>query len=371
MPAVDAVDESLAGGRLTIDLGALVANWRALRDRAAPAECAAVVKADAYGLGIEHVVPALARAGCRTFFVALPAEGVRARAVAPDATIYVLNGLQGLHHDTFWHEHALQPVVGTEAELDHVQLAGIDCALHIDTGMTRLGLRVDEARQLAMSRARESINITLLMTHFACADDRDHPMTHRQREEFDRIADRFPGVPRSFSNSAATLDRMSGHHLARPGVAIYGAEALNGEAALAPVVTLEGRVATVREARRGETVGYGGTATLTHDSRIAVVSVGYADGYPRAASGSGVPMRYVNGGAQGFVHERFVPVIGRVSMDLTAFDVTDVPDVEEGDWIEMFGPHVMIDDVARAAGTIGYELLTSLGNRFARTYIGG
>lgn len=365
------VAEELAGGRLTVDLDALVRNWRRLRDRAAPAECAAVVKANAYGLGIEHAVPALTKAGCRTFFVALPLEGVRARAVAPAATIYVLNGMQGCHGETFWHEHRLQPVVGTADEIDHADDASIDFALQVDTGMTRLGIPVAEAERLAVSRLREGMNITLVMTHFACADDHDHPMTHRQREEFERLADRFPGVRRSLGNSAATLDRSGPSGLARPGVAVYGAEALNGEPPLDPVVTLEGRIVVVREARRGETVGYGAAQTLTRDSRIAVVSVGYADGYPRAASGAGVPMRYVNGGAQGFVRGTYVPTVGRVSMDLTAFDVTDVPDVAEGDWIEMWGPNVAIDDVARAAGTIGYELLTGLGNRFHRTYIGG
>ena len=365
------IAEEMAGGRLLVDLDALVRNWRHLRDRAAPAECAAVVKANAYGLGIERVVPVLARAGCRTFFVALPAEGVRVRTAAPDATVYVLNGMQGLHEETFWREHRLQPVCGTADEIDHADDASIDFALHIDTGMTRLGVPVAEAERLATSRLREGMNITLVMTHFACADDHDHPMTARQAEAFGQVADRYPGVRRSLTNSAATLDRLGPHDLARPGVAIYGAEALNGEPPLLPVVTLEGRVAVVRDAKRGETVGYGASVTLTRDSRIAVVSVGYADGYPRAASGAGVPMRYVNGGAQGFVHGTYVAVIGRVSMDLTAFDVTDTPDVAEGDWIEMWGRHVAIDDVARAAGTIGYELLTGLGNRFSRTYIGG
>lgn len=361
--------EELAGGRLTIDLNALASNWRALRDRAAPAECGAVVKANAYGLGIEHVVPVLTRAGCRAFFVALPEEGARVRAAAPEATIYVLNGVFApLDH---YREHDLRPVVGTWADAEHIAGSGLPCALHVDTGMTRLGLRVEEAERLAKDPLRDRLDLQLVMTHFACADDHDHPMTTRQHEEFARTASLFPGVPRSIDNSAATMDRVDAMDLARPGVAIYGAEALNDAAPLDTVVKLEGRVVQVRAAKRGETVGYGAAVTLTRDSRIAIVAVGYADGYPRAASGAGVAMRYVNGGAQGFVRERFVPVLGRVSMDLTAFDVTDVADVEQGDWMEMIGPNVPIDEVARAAGTIGYELLTGLGRRFARTYIRG
>ena len=365
-----AVPEQWAGGRLTVDLGALAGNWRRLRDLAAPAECAAVVKANAYGLGIENVVPALVRAGCRTFFVALPAEGVRVRLAAPDATVYVLNGMQGLYEEGFWREHGLQPVCGTADEVDAADDASLPFALHVDTGMNRLGLPVPEAERLAASRLREGMEITLVMTHFASADDRDHPMTARQHEAFRQVANRFPGVRRSAPNSAATLARLGPSDLARPGVAIYGAEALNGEPPLDPVVTLEGRVVQLREAARGETVGYGAAVTLTRPTRIAVVSVGYADGYPRAASGAGVPMRFVTGGSRGFVRGRHVPVLGRVSMDLTAFDVTDAPDVARGDWIEMFGSNVPIDEVARAAGTIGYELLTALGRRHARRYVG-
>ena len=364
------VDERIAGGRLTIDLGALVANWRMLAERSAPARCAAVVKANAYGLGIEDAVPALVSAGCRTFFVALPDEAVRVRQVAPEASIYVLNGVFGDALDLY-RAHGIRPGIGS-LEDARVLATGepLPAALHVDTGMTRLGLTVAEAEALANGPLRAALDLRLLMTHFACADDLGHPKTDRQLEEFKQIASLYPGVPRSVSNSAATF--VGGDcrfDIVRPGVALYGGEALNNVPnGSRPVVKLEGRIVQLRTAKAGETVGYGGTVTLTRTTKIAVVSVGYADGFHRAAGG-GVPMRTVTPKGHGWIADRFVPLLGRVSMDLTAYDVTDVPNIAQGDWIEMFGPHVPIDDVARAAGTIGYELLTGLGTRFARTYI--
>lgn len=364
------IDERIAGGRLTTDLAALAANWRFLATKSEPAECAAVVKANAYGLGIERAVPALAQAGCRTFFVALPDEAIRAREAAPDACIYVLNGLfdEALE---LYRAHSIRPVLGTMRDVRIWAERGTGpAALHIDTGMTRLGLTLAEAKALGSDVLRQRLDLALVMTHYACADDLNHPKTERQRLEFDLAADAFPGVPRSLSNSAATF--AAGPHradLTRPGVALYGGEALNNVPnGSRPVVTLEGRIVQLREAPRGETVGYGGTVTLTRDTRIAIVSVGYADGFHRAA-GDGVPMRAVAPAAHGWLRGRAVPLIGRVSMDLTAYDVTDVPEAAQGEWIEMFGENVPIDDVARAAGTIGYELLTGLGARYARTYI--
>ena len=357
--------EAPTGGRVTIDLDALASNWRLLRDRGAPAECGAVVKADAYGCGIERVVPVLARSGCRTFFTALPAEAAKVRKAAPHASIYVLNGL--FDATTWFAQNNVRPVAGTLPDVERLRGTGQPFALHVDTGMTRLGLTVAEARKLDTSGLR----IEMVMTHFACADDVDHPKTDSQREQLVQIAKRFPGARISVSNSAAILQGGDNRiDLVRPGIAMYGAEALNDvENPMRPVVTLEGRVVQVREAKRGDTVGYGATVTLTRKSRIAIVSVGYADGYHRSASGSGVPMRHERKGAHGFLRGRNVPVLGRVSMDLTAFDVTDVPGAVQGDWIEMFGANVAVDDVARACGTIGYELLTGLGNRYRRTYI--
>ncbi len=207
------------------------------------------------------------------------------------------------------------------------------------------------------------------MTHFACADDIGHAKTQTQRAVFLEASTLLPGVPRSAANSPATLQADGyAYDLARPGVALYGGEALNDVANPArAVVTLEARIMSVRDAKAGDTVGYGASETLARNSRIAHVSVGYADGYHRAASNAGVAMRQVADPALAAFEGTPIRGVGRISMDMCAFDVTDV-DAQAGDWIELFGPTIAIDDVARAAGTIGYEMLTGLGHRFARTY---
>lgn len=373
------MDETLAGGRLTIDLGALVRNWQLLNRHAGNAQCGAVVKADAYGCGIAEVVPALFAAGCRTFFVALPAEGQRVRAAAPDAVCYVLNGLIESTIPALI-EADLRPVLGSLKQAENWAQAATDagralpCAIHLDTGMNRLGFTLDElAALVADDAAMRHLNVQLFMTHFACADDIGHPKTVVQKELFDQASALLPGVPRSAANSAANLQSLGlGYDLVRAGIALYGAEALNNAAnPVEPVATLEGRIVQIRHARAGETVGYGASETLKKNTRLAYVSVGYADGYHRAASNRGVPMRAVAPAAKAAFEGELVGGIGRISMDLCAFDVTDIPagDIEEGDWIELFGPTIPIDDVARAAGTIGYELLTGLGDRYARRYV--
>ncbi|MDD9910963.1 MAG: alanine racemase [Ahrensia sp.] len=371
-------DADLAGGRLTIDLGALQRNWGKLRDRSGAAECGAVVKADAYGCGIEQVVPALEKAGCRTFFVAVPQEGISLRAVAPEPACYILNGLFPKAAKALI-ENRLRPVLGSMNQLhlwaDAARIHGapLPCALHVDTGMNRLGLSLEELRDaVADQDLMAQLDVQLLMTHFACADDVDHPKTDVQRAVFDMAADMLPGVPRSAANSAASLQGF-GYDLARPGVAMYGGEALNDvDNAMEVVVTLEGRINQIRTVKKGETVGYGATETMIRESRIAYLSLGYADGYHRAASHMGVPMREVAAPARAAYKGQRLKGVGRISMDLCAFDVTDVPpnEIAEGDWIELFGPNIAVDDVARAAGTIGYELLTGMGRRYSRRYVG-
>lgn len=371
----------LAGGRLTIDLDALVSNWRHLAACAGDAQCAAVVKANAYGCGIEPVVTALWRAGCRTFFVAVPEEGLRVKSAAPEATCFVLNGLFASAARTYL-EAGLTPILGsvpevkTWADTARAEATALPCALHVDSGMTRLGMTHDELTQVVADDAlMRHLDVKLFMTHYACADDIGHDQTARQREAFLKAAALLPGVSRSAANSAADLQK-DGHafELARPGVALYGAEALNNVPnPMQPVVKLEGRIVQIRHAKAGDAVGYGGAEVLTRDSRIAYISVGYADGYHRGASHMGVPMRNVAPPAQAAFKGTRINGIGRISMDLSAFDVTDIPEDQicAGDWIELFGDTVAVDDVARAAGTIGYELLTGLGNRYSRTYVGG
>ncbi|MGH6861252.1 MAG: alanine racemase [Phyllobacterium sp.] len=370
-------DPRLAGGRLTIDLDALAANWRLLAEKSHPARAAAVVKADAYGLGIVHVVPVLWQAGCRTFFVALAEEGLRVKAVAPDAQVFVLNGFFA---DAFpvYEQSDLIPVLGSLHEVAAWRRLNADraeklaYALHVDTGMNRLGLAVDEAGYFAVDAAGD--RPVLLITHLAAADEQSHQLNRRQFESFQKLRADFAGIESSIANSPGIFHALSaGYELTRPGIAMYGGEPLFGVAnPMRSVVTLEARIVQIRKGLKGETAGYGATATLGRDTRIAICSVGYADGYLRSSSGSGVPLRAaVAAGGAGFIAGKKVPVIGRVTMDLTCFDVTDIgeSDIEAGDHIELFGPNIALDDAARAAGTIGYELLTSLGNRYHRRYL--
>ncbi len=351
---------------LTIDLGALVANWRELAALAAPAECAAVVKADAYGIGIEPAVAALTAAGCRSFFVALAEEGRRVRAGAPKSIVYVLNGFFPETLEVF-REAGLRPVLNSLEEVEAwARLAGPSpSAIHVDTGMNRLGLSLHEA--VALARHRElhaKFAPQLLMSHLACADTPDNPLNRAQRALFEEVRAEFPGLPASLANSAGILLGPDYRFdMVRPGIALYGAAFAEDRPPLSTVVTLQARILQVREAEAGETVGYGAAEQLKRDSRIAILAAGYADGYHRAAGSSGVRR-----GAQAFLRGRAVPIMGRVSMDLIAVDVTGIPGVSRGEWVELFGPNMPIDAVAAAAGTIGYELLTGLSRRAERVY---
>jgi len=364
--------EALAGGRLTVDLGALAGNWRTIAGWVGvPERTAAAVKGDGYGIGLAAAGKALADAGCSTFFVALPEEGVRLRQALPSAAIFVLAGLDAGSVKTFA-GNDLRPVINTLAEIDvwlSARRAGAagGAAVHVDTGMNRLGLAPGEALALGADPARVAgLNPALVMSHLACADTPDHPLNARQLAAFRTVVRAFPGVPASLANSAGVALGPDYHFdLVRPGIALYGAAAGEEMPALEPVVTAEARVLQVREIAAGETVGYGATELRTDPARIAVLGVGYADGYHRAASS-----RDGQTGARVFLRGRFAPLIGRVSMDLMAVDVTEIDGVERGDWAELFGANMPVDEVAAHAGTIGYELLTGLGRRYARRYVG-
>ncbi|WP_029003364.1 alanine racemase [Azorhizobium doebereinerae] len=356
---------------LTIDLAALAANWRTLAERAAPATCAAVVKANAYGLGIARAAPALWAAGARVFFVAQLEEARTLRALLPAADIYVLGGLlPGL--SASFAGLGVRPVLGSAPELAEWSAfcrrsgADLPAAIHVDTGMNRLGLTVEDTLALGADRARIGFTPALVMTHLACADAPGHPLTALQHERFSRVARAFPGVPASLANSAGTLMDPSFHFdLVRPGIALYGGSAIAGTAPLKPVVRLEVPIIQVRDGISGESVGYGAAQRLGRASRIAILSIGYADGFLRAFGASdGSP------GAEAVVRGRRCPLIGRVSMDLTAVDVTDVPDVERGDTAVLLGDGIGIDELAAHGRTIGYEVLTSLGERYRRVYLG-
>ncbi|PYE28629.1 alanine racemase [Rhizobium sp. PP-CC-3A-592] len=369
---------SAAANRLTIDLQALADNWRQMKARSGSARAAAVLKADAYGIGIEAAAETLYRAGARDFFVANAEEGVDLRPLVPEGRIYVLAGIWPGIEPLFF-ENGLVPVINSEEQLAFFMAALSEhgdhpCVLHVDTGMNRLGLSMEEAMALASDPARPaSFSPMLVMSHLACADDPAHPLNARQLSAFREVSAAFEGVEASLANSAGVHLGPDYHFdLTRPGIATYGGEAVNGMAnPMTPVVTAEARIIQVRSVAEGGSASYGATAAFARDSRIAIASVGYADGYHRSVSGSGVALRQAApSGAYGFLHGRRVPHVGRVTMDLSLFDVTDLPEnaVRAGDYIELFGRNIALDDVARAGGTIGYELLTSLGHRYDRAY---
>ncbi|AXV14875.1 alanine racemase [Neorhizobium sp. SOG26] len=374
------IDEfDTAPARLTIDLGALADNWREMARRSGSARTAAVVKADAYGLGLEDCGTALYEAGARDFFVAVVQEGVTLRTYAPDARIYVLSGVWP-GQEALFYEHGLVPVLASEEQLAFWMSVTAEhgdhpCALQIDTGFNRLGLGLEEAIAFADDVSRPaSFSPVLVLSHLQSGDTPSSPANEQQLQAFRRVAEAFEGIECSLSASAGIFLGPDYHFdLTRPGIAVYGGEAVNGVPnPMKPVATAEARIIQIRDAKQGETVSYGGTHRLTRDSRLAIVSAGYADGYMRALSGSGVPLRQTQGeGAFGFIAGHKVPVVGRITMDLTIFDVTDVPQnaIAAGDYIELFGHNIPLDDVARAGGTIGYELLTSLGLRYERRYI--
>lgn len=367
--------------RLTVDLGALVDNWRDMARRSRPARASAVVKADGYGLGIAPVVTALYAGGCRDFFTATVAEGLAARSSAPEARIFILNGVYpGV-------EAALRAgdLVPVLASVEQVTLWSADCAangahpsaLQVDTGMNRLGLTPDETFALAADAMRpSSFTPVLLMSHLACADKPTDALNRRQLKLFQSVASSFEGTASSLCNSAGIF--LGGDYLAdltRPGIALYGGEAVvDVSNPMRPVATAEARILQVRRAKAGETVSYGAAERLGRDTIVATAAAGYADGYLRSHSGAGVPLRSTAcPRPHGFIAGARVPVLGRVTMDLTMFDVTDVPEgaVRTGDFVELFGPSMPLDEVARAAGTIGYEVLTAIGGRYERRYVGG
>lgn len=365
-----------ATGVITIDLDRLAANWRSLSGLVGPAQCAAVVKADAYGLGAERVVPALRAAGCTTFFIATVDEAAATRALVPDAEIYVLNGLPPGAAPELLSANAI-PVLSSLAEI--AEWASLSrsgpvrppAALHIDTGLNRLGLGPRDVDALAADAGTlRTLDIRLVMSHLASADDPSDPKNAIQLETFNRQRRRLPAAPASLAASdGLMLGAPFQFDLVRPGYAIYGGQAFKGgPTPVAPVVSVQARILQVRDIAAGETVGYSATWAARRPSRIATLAAGYADGFARSLSAT-------NDHAGGAVRVagQLCPVVGRVSMDLITVDVTDLagPGPEPGQMVELVGPDLSLERMGAAAGTIGYEVLTRLGRRFHRIYIGG
>lgn len=378
--ALASAPEDRAGAILTIDLAAVVENWRRLKKLAAPpCDVGAVVKADAYGLGMAPVAQALLAAGCTTFYVAFLNEAVALRtALGPRPRIIAMHGPTAGRTEPDFAAHNIVPVLSTPEQVKAWRTFAarndvlMDCFIQVDTGMQRLGLTPAEFDgHMQDPDAFLGLHPLALMSHLACADTPAHPMNAAQRQHFGDALSRFRGsfgdARGSLSNSAGLLLGAPWHFdFARPGIALYGATPLATPTdakrwPLVPVVRLEARILQVRRVDQAAPVGYGATVTARDGAKLATVAMGYADGLLRGASPAG----------HGMLDGHKVPIMGRISMDLTTFDISAVSEsgARPGGFIELIGTAHTVDDLARAAGTVGYEILTALGQRFHRRYL--
>jgi alanine racemase len=373
------VPAHLAQAILTIDLAAIVSNWRSLRDRVAPAQCGGVVRANAFGAGIAPVAGALADAGCRAFFVAHVHEALTLRRVLPgtEFIIYTLNGIAGGREAAIaLRDSELRPIIGTFEELALWRsLSGtsanpaLPMALQFSTGMNRLGFAPLEAAEVAqVLAATPGPQPDFVMSHFVSSEMPDDPVNAAQIAAFAEIRTHFPAIAGSLANSSGIfLPQEPYCDLVRPGYALYGGNPIPGlPNPMRPVVHLQAPILQVRHVQPGDRAGYNGVWTATRRSRLAVIGVGYADGFLRSAGGPSNPGFAMIGGTAS-------PIAGRVSMDLLILDATDAPEkaVHAGARAELLGTAITIDDLAERAGTIGYEILTSLGARYHRRYVNG
>jgi alanine racemase len=363
------VRSSLAGGVLTIDLDAIVHNYELFRRGVGRASCAAVVKADAYGLGVSRVASRLFDAGCREFFVATVDEALALRvAIDGFARIYVLCAPVAEALPTLA-SLGIIPVLNSAEDLAaahefasrlHEPFA---IAIHLDTGLSRLGLTSDDLSRFRNAQSPANLRVELVLSHLANAGVQSDPLNADQLKAFERMTQRFPGIRRSLAaSSGAFLGAAYRFELVRPGAALYG---VNPVPALVnpmrPVVRLRGRVTQLRSIPAGTGVGYGPLFTPSRNSRIATVALGYADGLLRTAA---------NKGAMWFGTHR-LPIVGAISMDCVTLDATDAADdrLRPGAYVDLIGPRQSVDDLATTLGTIGYEVLTALGRRYDREYV--
>ncbi len=369
MNAHDRVEPEYQVARLTVRLAAVADNYRTFRRLAGPAAVASVVKADGYGLGALHIAPALAAAGCDSFFVARLAEGVVLRRVLPQARIFVLDGAAPDAVPALL-SHNLLPVLNSLADIASWQAAALatrrtlEAVVHVDTGMSRLGLPSYELTVLASEAKRRlsGLNLALVMSQLSSADEAGSPQNALQLSRFRQALAMLPPAPASLAASAGILLGKDYHFdLVRPGVGLYGGHPRGhlADNPMKPVAILTGRVLQVRRIDQGAMVGYGATFLAQRPLLIATLALGYADGILRAASNRG---RAAVGG-------QLVPYVGRVSMDLVTVDVTDLTrEPRAGDEVELLGEHVSLEMLAEAAGTNAYEILNGLGGRVPRHY---
>lgn len=348
---------------LEVNLGALVGNYKRLCEVAEGAEVSAVVKADAYGLGMIPVARRLFDEGCRKFFVATIEEGISLRDAVPKARIYVFNGVdEGA--EALFVEHGITPVLNSIDEARRWAPTNRRVALHIDTGMSRLGFSLAEVEVLAGQRKLlDALQLEYVMTHLACAEEVDHPLNAEQLELFEIARRKLPAARTSIANTAGIfLGPTHRGDLVRPGIGLYGGNPFTDRASpVRAVASLRTRILQIRHVERDMNVGYGATYRAVRGDRLAVVGIGYADGYVRLLSNRAV----------GFCKGHRLPVVGRVSMDLLVLDATEMHEQEiaVGDYVELFGENVSVDDVAHSCGTISYEILAGLGNRIERVYV--
>ena len=372
-----------AASVLIVDLEAIAHNYRQMQSQAPSAEVGVSIKSDAYGLGAANIAPALASAGCTTFFVATAAEGATLRPAIPDAEIVILNGPDTANAKLFG-KHGLTPALNSLGQIE-VWRAAVSTSqshkpayLHIDTGMSRLGLGDAEMSQLcADSALLRGIDVAMMMSHLACAEEPNSPMNRQQRDRLRAAAAKLSAltgpVRTSLANSAGVFLGADFHlDMVRAGASIYGLDFLDQKVSeIKQVVHLYAKILQVRDVDKPDTVGYGAAHRVNGPSRIATLATGYGDGYLRTAGRlSAQDKRPL---ATTYIGDKAAPVVGRVSMDLLTVDISDVPTetAQPGGYAELIGDHFSADDLADVAGTIGYEVLTRLGQRHHRIYRGG
>lgn len=357
---------------LTINLAALQDNYKLLdRMSAATCETACSVKANAYGLGVNRVVPALYEAGARSFFIATIEEGIELRKLLPAAQLLILNGFSHKDGENYI-KHHLIPVLNDLSEIKAYQALAqeigekLPAIIHFDTGMSRLGLDHEDTHKLIADQSViNGLHILYVMTHFASAEEQDNPLSQKQKQTFDKIAAHFPDAQKCLSNSGGIFLGQDYHNdLTRAGIALYGGAPMHGKPnPMNAVITLNAPILQIRSVKKGDGIGYNATYRFDKDGHVAVLGLGYADGILRSLSNSG--NFYWNGEP--------LPIRGRVSMDLTICDITHLHEKDrpkKGDMLEIIGENQPIDHIAKSAGTISYEILTALGNRYIRNYIG-
>ncbi len=355
---------------LTVDLDAIKYNYNVLTEYSGEAECAAVVKANAYGLGIAPVSKALQQSGCRTFFVATLDEAIELRSVLGNTPrIYVFFGVQKGEEEVFI-QHNILPVLNDFYQIElwnnQAKSTQLHAIIHIDSAMNRLGLTMEDGHHLSQHpQLYSNLKIDYVMSHLACISQVDHPTNGQQLERFTQIGRWFEGIPLSFNNSGGIFNLpIAAKNLTRAGISIYGSNSVpETYPDLRNVITLESQIIQIRHAKKGDSVGYGATYTLPEDSMLATLPAGYADGY----------LRSLGNKSYAYIGDIKVPIIGRISMDSIILDISNINKdvVTVGTKAELIGKHISVDEVAHMAGTIGYEILTTLGQRYKRCYIGG